>query len=188
MGKVSVQVLVFLTPNQPVLTDVLVVVMVVVMKAGLLLVALAGRLLVGDGLPPLPGRLLVMLGTELDTAGRDETEAGREDGRTGTEAEAETDEARAETGELDGRTELTGGIPELEERSDETMTELKELDLLAGADELGLADEKTELDDGFGQLTMADGGFWNVVISLGRTLVQSVRPWMSATPSKERRR
>lgn len=201
VGNVSVQLRVVLPPHQKVLTELLVVVIVVVMKAGLLLVGdglppLPGRLDVGAGLPPgrllLDGaRLMVLLGT---------TEAGREDGRTGAEAETEVDVSLAETGELDGRTEageeLTGGTtPELEERS-EAMTELKELggallaltEELAGGAMLEVADDKIELDDGLGQLTMAEGGFWNVVISLGRTFVQSVRPWMLATPRRERRR
>jgi hypothetical protein len=88
--------------------------------------------------------------------------------------------ARIETSETE--LELTGTITELELTG--TITELE----LTGAIELATIDDGTaelaadELADGMaeeaGQETIADGGFWKVVTSLGKTFEQSVKPWM----------
>jgi hypothetical protein len=126
-----------------------------------------------------------------DEAGTDEmagSDARTLDDATTTE---ELALARIETSETE--LELTGTITKLELA--ETITEL-ELELtgtiteleLTGAIELATIDDGTaelateELADGMaeeaGQETIADGGFWKVVTSLGKTFEQSVKPWM----------
>jgi hypothetical protein len=132
-----------------------------------------------------------------------ELELELEDGRTGSRTELEL-ELMTGTEELETslpRKELELAVADAEDelRSAELEEMIEELSvlavLLAETTELAedatdeVADEKTEeLEDDASQVTIALGGFSKTGISLGRTLEQSVKPWIFCTPSSERRR